>query len=118
MYTAARTASLARKAKNEAGLEADGRTLRLVDEAERDLFLHVLGFGKAVWAAWSQGKPSLVATYLYELAAKYHRFYQACPVLKADDETLVMSRLNVSAVVRAVLAQGLDLLGIDAPEKM
>ncbi len=118
MYTAARTASLARRAEAAAGLRADGATLELVHEAERDLFLHCLGFGKAVWAAWNQGKPNQLATYLYELAAKYHRFYQACPVLKAETATLVKSRLNVSAVVRKVLATGLGLLGIDAPERM
>ena len=73
---------------------------------------------RAVWAAWNQGKPNQLATYLYELAAKYHRFYQACPVLKAETATLVLSRLNVSAVVRKVLATGLGLLGIDAPERM
>jgi arginyl-tRNA synthetase len=118
MYTAARTASLARRARAEANLVADGTTLKLVHEAERDLFLHVLGFGKAAWSAWDQGKPSVLATFLYELAAKFHRFWAACPVLQAGDDTLVMSRLNVSAVVRKVLATGLNLLGIDAPERM
>jgi len=117
-YTSARTHSLSRKAADAGLPEPDGETLKLVEAQERDLMLHTLGFGGAVRAAWEQGKPNLLATFLYELASKYHTFYQACPVLKEEDEELRMSRLNLNLLARKVLTTGLSLLGIDAPERM
>lgn len=116
-YTSARTWSLQRKA-TEQGLAGDGTTLRAEDATERELVLHLFGFGRALRNAWEGGKPSVLATFLYELAQRYHRWYQACPVLKGDDEELKVSRLNLNAAVQRVLTQGLDLLGIQAPERM
>jgi arginyl-tRNA synthetase len=118
MNATARIAQLLRKAQSRDGLTPDGETMELVEESARDLFLHLLTFGRSVWAAWNQAKPSMLATYLYELAAKYHRFYQHCPVLTAPTPELVQSRLNLSVVTRKVLAQGMDLLGLDALDRM
>jgi len=117
-YTSARTHSLSRKAADGGAPTPDARTLKLVEDQERDLLLHCLDFGRAARGAWEQGKPNVLATFLYELASKYHSFYAACPVLKADDPELVMSRLNLNLLARKVLTQGLDLLGIQAPERM
>ncbi len=116
-YTSARTNSLTRKA-GSAGKAADGTTLKLVEPQERELLLHAMDFGRAVNAAWDQGKPNLLATFLYELASRYHSFYQACPVLKSEDEELVTSRLNLNLLTQKTLVLGLSLLGIEAPERM
>ncbi len=117
-YTSARTHSLSRKASEAGAPEPDGTSLELVEPQERELLLHALDFGRAVRGAWDQGKPNVLATFLYELASRYHSFYQACPVLKADDPTVVVSRLNLNLLTRKVLTTGLGLLGIDAPERM
>ena len=116
-YTSARTHSLTGKAQ-EAGQAADGVTLKLVEPQERELLLHAMDFGRAVGAAWEQGKPNLLATHLYELASKYHGFYQACPVLRTDDAELATSRLNLNLLTQRTLTLGLSLLGIDAPTRM
>ena len=117
-YTSARAHSLVRRAA-ERGLEADGSTIRIDDEAERALLLHLFEFGHAVQAGWDQGKPNLVATYLYELATRYHRWWAACPVLRDGVEAeLRASRLNLNALALQVLVRGLGLLGIGAPERM
>jgi arginyl-tRNA synthetase len=116
-YTSARTHSLARKA-SDAGLMADGSTFKPIEAVERELALHLFAFGRAVQGAWDQGKPSLLATFLFELAQKYHRWYAACPVLKGEDAVLKVSRLNLNAATQRVLSTGLDLLGIGAPERM
>lgn len=116
-YTSARTHSLMRKA-DEQGKAADGTTLKLVEPQERDLLLHAMDFGRAVNAAWEQGKPNLLATHLYELASRYHSFYQACPVLRSEDEELITSRLNLNLLTQRTLGLGLSLLGIEAPERM
>ena len=116
-YTSARTHSLLRKAE-EAGHGPDGRTLRLEDPVERELMLHLMDFGAALRSGFDAGKPSTLATYLYELASHYHRWYAACPVLKLEDDTLLASRLNLNLFSQRVLTQGLSLLGIGAPERM
>jgi arginyl-tRNA synthetase len=116
-YTGARTTSLRKKAA-EQGVEPDLTTLRVETAEERDLLLHAFGLGSAATGAWEQGKPSILATWLYELAGRYHRFYNACPVLRAEDPALVRSRLNLSVLVRRSLEQGLDLLGIQVPDRM
>ncbi len=116
-YTSARTHSLARKAA-DAGLQADGSTFRADDPAERELALHLFAFGRAVTLAWEQGKPSILATFLFELAQRYHRWYAACPVLKGEDAELKVSRLNLNAAAQRVLSEGLGLLGIRVPERM
>ena len=117
-YTSARTHSLSRKAQSGGAPTPDQVTLKLIEPQERELLLHCLDVGRAVRGAWEQGKPNVLATYLYELASRYHSFYQACPVLKAEDPDVVMSRLNLNLLTRKVLVQGLDLLGIEAPERM
>jgi arginyl-tRNA synthetase len=54
---------------------------------------------------------------LFELANSFHSFYEACPVLKAD-EPVRSSRLALSDLTGRVLQRGLKLLGIDVPERM
>ena len=62
-------------------------------------------------------EPHLVAQYLRELANAFHGWYHASPVL-VDDAGLRDARLALALATRQVLANGLDLLGVAAPEKM
>jgi arginyl-tRNA synthetase len=59
-----------------------------------------------------------VGLYLRTLAELFNAFYQSCPVLKAEDAPTRLARLRLCAVARAVLADGLSLYGIAAPERM
>jgi len=61
--------------------------------------------------------PSRIDRYLTALAGDFHRFYNACR-LKGEEEAVLSARLKLADTVRAVLANGLDLLGVTAPEKM
>ena len=66
-------------------------------------------------------EPHRVARYLEEMATDYHRFYDVCWVLprgEEDVQPLHISRLWLCAAARQVLANGLDLLGVSAPERM
>ena len=66
-------------------------------------------------------EPHRVARYLEELATAYHRFYDACRVLPRGDEDVTsthIARLWLCAATRQTLANGLDLLGVAAPERM
>lgn len=58
-----------------------------------------------------------LAGYLYGIAAAFTDFYEQCPVLKAEDEVRA-SRLTLCDITARTLATGLDLLGIDTPDRM
>ena len=90
----------------------------LVAPQERALALQVLGFGEAVGEAIAFDAPSKLTTYLFDLASTFTTFYEHCPVLKAPDEETRRTRLLLSDVSARVLAQGLGLLGIEAPDRM
>jgi hypothetical protein len=75
--------------------------------------------GEALEAVTADAWPHLLCAYLYELAGLLMRFYEACPVLKEDvPAELRESRLALAAVTGRTLRQGLDLLGIEVPERM
>jgi arginyl-tRNA synthetase len=85
---------------------------------DRALALAVLGFGEAVNSAAESYAPSKLCAYLFDLATAFTSFYENCPVLKAEDEEIRRSRLLLSGVSSRVLSAGLDLLGMEGPERM
>ena len=85
---------------------------------ERDLALRLAGLGEAVREALELSAPSKLCAYLYGLAATFTTFYERCPVLKAPDEETRRSRLLLCDLTARVLARGLGLLGIEAPDRM
>ena len=123
-YVAARTASVARNAA-EVGLtrgEADDfRPELLAHEKEHDLLKALGDYPAVVAAAAELREPHRVARYLEELAGSYHRFYDNCRILPMGDEPigdLHRARLWLNDATRTVIANGLDLLGVSAPERM
>ena len=86
--------------------------------AERRLALEILSFDGAVHATEVSLAPHRLCTYLFELATAFTDFYESCPVLRADTDEQRRSRLFLADLTARVLAQGLDLLGIAAPERM
>ncbi len=85
---------------------------------ERELALHLVGFGAAVAAVGETLEPHRLCNYLFELAQKFSVFYENCPVLKADVDEVRDSRLTLCAVTQRVIVTGLDLLGIETPDQM
>ncbi|NCZ91048.1 MAG: arginine--tRNA ligase, partial [Actinobacteria bacterium] len=116
-YAHARICSIFRRA------EIDRTSVRTVTptlghESERALAMRLLQFDTAVWDALDKYAPHRLCTYLYELASEFSSFYEQCPVLKADNEQIRQSRLALCDLTARVMQQGLDLLGIEAPEQM
>ncbi len=95
-----------------------GITTTLDVPEERALALQLLQFDTAVQDTLERYSPHRLCTYLFDLAQAFSAFFEACPVLKAPDESTRLSRLALCDVTARVIAQGLDLLGIEAPEKM
>ena len=61
--------------------------------------------------------PSHINRYLIQLAGDFHRFYSACRI-KGEEAHVLSARLKLAALTRTVLANGMALLGVTAPEKM
>ncbi|MEY2479186.1 MAG: arginyl-tRNA synthetase [Verrucomicrobiota bacterium] len=87
------------------------------DVAERILAKRLCQFAEIVPTILNDFRPNVLANYLFELANDFHGFYEACPVLKAD-EPARSSRLTLCELTARVLQRGLNLLGIQVPEKM
>jgi arginyl-tRNA synthetase len=101
--------------------KAEGASLSqapvLGEPAELNLAKRLCQFAEIVPQVLNDFRPNILANYLFELANSFHTFYEACPVLKAD-EPVRSSRLALCDLTGRVLQRGLKLLGIDVPEKM
>jgi arginyl-tRNA synthetase len=84
---------------------------------ELGLAKHLLNFGLVLEGAAREYRPNFLCNYLYDLAGLFARFYENCPVLKAD-EPVRSTRLTLCDLTARVLRQGLDLLGIETPDQM
>jgi arginyl-tRNA synthetase len=85
---------------------------------ERALALQILRFEETLHAAAAEFKPNLLTSYLWDLARSYSRFFDNCPVLKAESAELRDSRLVLCDLTARVVRQTLDLLGIETMERM
>ena len=77
---------------------------------------HLMNFGQVLDMITDDHRPNFLCNYLYELATHFSRFYEACPVLKAETEK--ESRLALCGLTARVLRQGLEVLGIEVTEVM
>ena len=119
-YAHARVSSLLRNA-SDLGLVAESHPGLLTHEKEGELLRALAEFPRVVASAAELRQPHRVARYLEELAGTYHRFYDNCRVLPMGDEQpgdLHRARLLLVDATRIVLANGLGMLGVSAPERM
>ncbi|RLS64195.1 MAG: arginine--tRNA ligase [Planctomycetota bacterium] len=116
-YAHARIASILAKS-GESDAVIGSATIPLAEPAERALALHLLRYAQMVMDVGRTLETNRVGAYLAQLASSFNSFYQSCPVLKADDAALRLGRLRLCALTRVVLADGLSLYGIIAPERM
>ena len=122
-YAHARICAVLRNAKElgiNYGLEFYSPEL-LTHERERELIGLLAQYPKIVASAAEMRQPHRVARYIEEVAGQFHRFYNDCRVLPLGDEKpteLNSSRASLSRATAQVISNGLDLLGVSAPEKM
>ncbi len=84
---------------------------------ERELISHIAGLTNEIIVSAKSYDPAKITHYVEDLATKFHKFYSACRV-KGEDEKLMMARLNLCKATAIVIKNVLDLLKINAPEKM
>jgi len=112
-YTYARATSILKKAswigEYDASIISHPQEIRLVKLMAK--------YPEVIKEASEKLAPYLVARYAYKLASQFNQFYRDCPVLKAEENTRNL-RLAIVSAFREILKDALELLGIDAPEKM
>ena len=116
LYAVVRIKSILRKAAAQ-GKEAG--EIKAAEPAEQQLVLALDGFGRAVAGSAEKYSPHILCDHIYKVAQAFSRFYTDCPIL-ADDtpDPVKASRLALSELTLRQLEKGLNILGIDAPERM
>jgi arginyl-tRNA synthetase len=114
-YAHARIRSIFRRA--EVAPPKGGTRSSVSEPPERALAVQLLGFSAAIDATAEAYSPAKLCTYLFDLASIFTTFYEACRVL-VDDEAVRTSRLALCDLTARVLALGLSLLGMEAPDQM
>jgi arginyl-tRNA synthetase len=119
-YAHARLASIGRNAV-ELGISGEGDLGLLTHDKEGVLIRTIGEFPKAIESAAELREPHRVAHYLEQLARAYHKFYDNCRVLPMGDEEITplhVARVRLCLAAKQVFANGLELLGVSAPERM
>jgi arginyl-tRNA synthetase len=120
-YAHARLSALARNAA-ELGLVPSTDHLELLEHDKEGTLIRNIGeFPRVLKTAAALREPHRVSRYLEDLAGDYHRFYDSCRVLPQGDEApndLHAARLALCQATRQVIANGLGILGVTAPERM
>ena len=114
LYQAVRVKSVLRKAQAEG---AQAGPITVSEPAERDLVLLLDAYDQALADAYDKKAPNFIAEHAYKLAQAFSKFYAACPILSAEP-AVRGSRLALAETTLRQLEQALDLLGIEAPERM
>jgi arginyl-tRNA synthetase len=117
-YTYARIKSVLRKAKdNNISLNKNIR-LNSLSIKEKDLLKRITLFPEVVKEAGDNYSPAIIANYCYELVKEFNQFYHEYSILSEPDEDMRNFRLVLSATVAEIVNKGMNLLGIEMPERM
>ncbi|RTE85909.1 MULTISPECIES: arginine--tRNA ligase [Gammaproteobacteria] len=92
--------------------------IQLPTEQDEALANVLVRFAETIQSVGQKGMPHFLCGYLFELAGAFSSFYEACPILNAEDEALKQSRLKLAALTQRTLEKGLELLGIETLERM
>ena len=115
-YVHARISSLCRTQKTAFDSPVNWEVLKT--ESETALLLKIVRFREVLAGSVQHLQTMHLCTYLYELGKLFNAFYANCPIAKAPDKALRDARLSLARATGAVMRQGLEILGIPAPERM
>ncbi len=118
-YTYARIRSVLRKAAEEnIGIPATLPAGLTVSDKEQELIQHLAEFKGIVQQAGTEYSPSTIANYCYDLVKEYNQFYHDYSILRESNQSNKQLRLMLSANIAKVIRTGMNLLGIEVPERM
>lgn len=118
-YTYARIRSVLRKA-NEQGISLPEELPNdfPISEKEENLIQSIADFASIIKEAGSQYSPACIANYTYDLVKEYNQFYHDFSILREENTNLKIFRLVLSGNVAKIIKEGMDMLGIEVPERM
>lgn len=116
-YAHARIHSILRKVEKEYSFDGDANLKLLTHESETELIKSLIRFPEMIQSAAESREPHRLINYLDDLASAFTSFYHDCRIL-GEEEELVQARSALAKATAQVLANGLGILGISAPEKM
>jgi arginyl-tRNA synthetase len=118
-YTYTRIRSVFRKA-NDLGIELPEKAPETIaiNPKEKILLKLIHDFPAVVKNAGETFNPSLIVNYIYELVKEFNQFYHDCSILKEEDQEIRNLRLVLSGVISGIAKRGMELLGIEMPERM
>ena len=115
-YSHARACSILMNLETLDGIDPDFSSL--VEDSEKKLVKDLARFPLLVQEAAMKRKIHLIPLYLVEVASSFNDFYRDCPVLNESDVGLRSCRIALVMMTRNVLRDGLDMIGVRAPERM
>lgn len=118
-YTYARIRSVLRKAEEQGITLPENLPLTFeISEKEENLIQMLADYAEIVKEAGKLYSPACIANYTYDLVKEYNQFYHDFSILREENEELKRFRLVLSANVAKIVKSGMDLLGIEVPERM
>ena len=115
LYACVRIKAILRKAAEK---DIKAGEIHIKEPQERALVFALDGFENALLGAYEKRAPHILADHVYALAGAFSSFYANCPILGADDALVMQSRLALAVATLKQLEKGLELLGINVPERM
>ncbi|WP_083172634.1 arginine--tRNA ligase [secondary endosymbiont of Trabutina mannipara] len=106
-----------RSGQDEQQIQLNGN-FKLKSEQEIQLAVRILQLKETILIVAKEGTPHVLCAYLYNLSVLFSAFYETCPILNAENETLRQSRLKLALITARTIKQGLELLGIETVEIM
>ena len=98
--------------------DIDSAQIKISHPLERELVLALRRFPESLAEAYQHREPSVIAEYVYTLAQRFSTLYAELSINGEKDENIKKSRLKIALLTRETLKQGLDLLGIECPDRM
>ena len=115
LYTIVRIKSILNKSE---GFNAENSILAPQSESERGLMLQLSKFNEVIELSFRDRAPHKICEFIYELSNNFNKFYNDTRILSEEDESKKASWLSLINLVKNVLEQGLDLLGMESVERM
>lgn len=117
-YTHARICSVLRKAAEQGVVIENELKINNLHPKEKEIVVMMYGWPMVLSQASENRSPAMIANFIFDLAKEFNQFYQECSILKEEDANRRMFRLQICAMVSALLRNASGLLGIGMPERM
>ena len=119
LYTIVRIKSILNKYKEEVGaIPTDAAILPAFNDSERDLMLELVNFNEVIYTAYEENAPHKICQYIYELSNAFSRFYHETKIISEENKEQQSSWIALISLTQDILNQCIDLLGLEAPERM